>query len=40
LGCASAQGFWLEKPLSADEIASLYSLDSAGSLTGHNLRAA
>ena len=40
LGCASAQGFWLEKPLSADEIASLYSSESEGALTRHNLRAA
>ena len=40
LGCAAAQGFWLEKPLSADEISGLYSASSAGASLGYNLRAA
>nr|NUR37126.1 EAL domain-containing protein [Sphingomonas sp.] len=39
LGCAAAQGFWLEKPLSADEISRLYS-GSSGMSLGYNLRAA
>jgi predicted signal transduction protein with EAL and GGDEF domain len=40
LGCAAAQGFWLEKPLSAIEIDALYSANSARGLAGYNLRAA
>lgn len=40
LGCAAAQGFWLEKPLTAGEIATLYNSESAGGLAGYNLRAA
>jgi diguanylate cyclase (GGDEF)-like protein len=30
LGCAAAQGFWLEKPLSADEVTQLYNSPSPG----------
>jgi diguanylate cyclase (GGDEF)-like protein len=40
LGCAAAQGFWLEKPLTADEISALYSSKSAAGGTCYNLRAA
>jgi diguanylate cyclase (GGDEF)-like protein len=40
LGCAAAQGFWLEKPLSADEINALYSSPSDHVAARNNLRAA
>lgn len=40
LGCAAAQGFWLEKPLSGDEISALYGAPSAASRAAYNLRAA
>jgi diguanylate cyclase (GGDEF)-like protein len=40
LGCAAAQGFWLEKPLSADEVAGLYASTSGGLQAAFSLRAA
>ena len=40
LGCAAAQGFWLEKPMSADEISALYASPSNGRASGYALRAA
>ena len=40
LGCTAAQGFWLEKPLTADEIGGLYSSQSASRRTAYSLRAA
>ena len=40
LGCAAAQGFWLEKPLTADEIGALYRSGSPDGLARSNLRAA
>jgi EAL domain-containing protein (putative c-di-GMP-specific phosphodiesterase class I) len=40
LGCAAAQGFWLEKPLSANELRELYNSPSSRVVAGYNLRAA
>lgn len=40
LGCAAAQGFWLEKPLSAEEVAALYDAPSKAPLGVFSLRAA
>jgi diguanylate cyclase (GGDEF)-like protein len=40
LGCAAAQGFWLEKPLSADEVSSLYNSPPGGVLPLFSSRAA
>jgi EAL domain-containing protein (putative c-di-GMP-specific phosphodiesterase class I) len=40
LGCAAAQGFWLEKPLSADEVTQVYNSRSAGLAAAPFVRAA
>jgi diguanylate cyclase (GGDEF)-like protein len=40
LGCAAAQGFWLEKPLSASELRDLYNSPSGRVTAANNLRAA
>ena len=40
LGCAAAQGFWLEKPLSADEVTQVYNSRSAGPAAAPFVRAA
>jgi len=40
LGCAAAQGFWLEKPLSAEEVAALYHAPSKVPPGVFSLRAA
>jgi diguanylate cyclase (GGDEF)-like protein len=40
LGCAAAQGFWLEKPLSAEDVAAFFSSPSASVAPAFSLRAA
>jgi diguanylate cyclase (GGDEF)-like protein len=40
LGCAAAQGFWLEKPLSADEVAAIYNSPRRAPGGAFSLRAA
>ena len=40
LGCAAAQGFWLEKPLTAIELAALYAFPQGSSPAAYSLRAA
>jgi predicted signal transduction protein with EAL and GGDEF domain len=40
LGCAAAQGFWLEKPMSAEEVAAIYNSPLTAPAGAFSLRAA
>jgi diguanylate cyclase (GGDEF)-like protein len=40
LGCAAAQGYWLEKPMSAEEVAALYNSSLSARAAAFSLRAA
>jgi diguanylate cyclase (GGDEF)-like protein len=40
LGCAAAQGFWLAKPFSADELGAIYASSSGEALSAFSVRTA